>query len=254
VLQPAIDVLQPVSVQIKPLPCFCGRPDRACACDTQVKGVQPCWWEQMIKVHACFKDVVRRERQQLGKERYDFVLRLRSDFDVVKNGLTAAVVANTMHNSVFGRPRISAFPWGFALPKAFSTHGKSRDAEARYSCYNNIDWGWMAPRSLATTAFSATEADCDWLRCINSGERPLVSWCGSEGVMVEWWLANGVPFDAWVAKPPWGAHGMMNNLGCAYSGGARLGLLLPEATHARHHAHRSHLCASLRPWRSEVDL
>ena len=199
VLTPAILALKPVSVKTTPLPCYCADPARACACADRWR---PNWWEQQIKVRACFRDVQHHERHEL-KRKYDFVLRLRSDYSVVQNGLTAAAMAATMHKSIFGTPRISAFPFGLD------------------GCYMNIDWAWMAPRRLAAHAFDVVQADCEWHACIMATGFP----CGGpDSLLTAWWMSHGIPFDAMLTETPAKARGLLNNLGCAYFS-QKLGLI-----------------------------
>lgn len=205
VLQPAIRALRPISVKTEPLECYCGKRAHACACEA----VAPNWWEQQIKSHACFKDVLRHERQNDGL-RYDFVLRLRSDFSVVRNGLTAASIAAMMHRNLYGTPRISAFPWGT------TSAGK---------CYINSDWAYFTPRKLAAIAFGIPDASCEWHKCMirqrELARRPI---CGGDVMSIDWWQSHGVPFDAMLTETPPSQRGLLNNLACSWDA-PRLGLI-----------------------------
>lgn len=88
ILTPVIAALRPVSVQTRPLPCFCAARASTCACGHLRKpaslGSRSAaglvgWWEQMAKVRACFDDVVRYE--VASGLRFDFVTKIRSDYD-----------------------------------------------------------------------------------------------------------------------------------------------------------------------------
>lgn len=205
ILQPALDALRPVSVHLEPLPCYCGFHD--CSCTAML----PNWWEQMSKVHACYTDVVKHEKHILHQT-YDYILRLRSDFDLRRNGLSAEAFAATIRKSIYGVPRISTFPFG--------------------PCYMNIDWAWMAPRRLASVAFSITQATCDWHECIRNHPKkmPKSFWgikcipADSDSLLTEWWLSQTASFDAMSLQPPRSARGLLNNLVCA-NDAQQLGLI-----------------------------
>lgn len=236
ILTPVTEALRPVSVRWDLEPCYCKRRDCRCT-----RTPAP-WWEQMTKVRACFDDVVRHERQRA--RRYDFVLRLRSDFDVVKNGLTASAFIATAHRSlVQGPPRVSTFPFE--------------------ACYMNVDWGWMAPRKLAGVAFGIErDATCTWMQCLANAFKEArtheqrfpdrATWIGrsspcdnldiSDSILIEWWLANGISFDAMATEVPEGRgsyHGLMNNFVCPARSQA-IGLTTPA--NASRSLHRAASC------------
>ena len=230
VLDPVVAALKPVSVRTEPLMCYCARRD--CSCTPGA----PAWYEQMAKTRACFEDVVAYEHSRRSIA-YDFVLKLRSDYDLARNGLTAAAFAATLHRSIFEQPRISIHPWG--------------------PCYINIDWAWVAPRSLAKVAFSIEKASCSWFRCIHEADAKGVAWnstgwyrikteptCrfshGGDPILADWFLAHGAPFDAWVTQPSYESRARGVALGTGHNGGCQfdpqgMGLISPK-THATMHA------------------
>lgn len=221
VLDPVIAALAPVSVRTQPIACYCARRDCSCAPGCQA------WWEQMAKVRACYEDVVAHERTR--GEDYDFVLKLRSDYDLVRNGLTAAAFAGTLLRSVYQQPRISMHPWG--------------------PCYMNLDWAWVAHRSLAHVAFSIDRASCAWLRCIaraNDAMQPLwprdwyrvppLTRCHfverGDPILAEWFIAHGAPFETWTTQPE-AYNGIGHNGGCHYDA-QRMGLVAPSTHRTQH--------------------
>jgi lysophospholipase L1-like esterase len=216
-LEPMVAALRPVSLRTEPLDCYCRAHD--CTCDalrspnslgTEAAGI-PAWWEQMLKVRACFSDVAAYERA--GGFRYDYVGKLRTDYEPMRNGLSplAFAAAVRMQQAQEEAQHIVAANWG--------------------AYYVNIDWMWLAPRPLARAAFSIANASCEWLRCVQSkvppralsprgggspsqngrgdGEWDQFRWRGSlpwhhaltDGLLTEWWLTHGAPFAALITDP-----------------------------------------------------
>ena len=197
VLNGAIAALRPVSVRVEPLPCYCAQ--RNCSCVPPVLGLS--WWAQMQKVAACFADVVAYEHKH--RFRYTHVTKLRSDYDLGVNGLSAAALAYAMHGTSANRsgaimPRlsISGHPWNVLYG----------------NLYGNLDWFWLAPRALARAAFGMVEANCEWFECerVKFGLDSLKhvpaghadrhgEFITADGILAEWWLAQGAVFEALLA-------------------------------------------------------
>ena len=188
------------------------------------------WFEQMAKVRACYDDVVAHESTR--GQPYDFILKLRSDLDLEKNGCTAAAFVSTLHRSVFGEPRISTHTFG--------------------PCYMNIDWGFVAPRSLAKIAFSVEEMSCPWITCLRATDPPSVPWSAgwygvsnthtcqphvADSIIADWYLAHGAPFDAWATQPTYVDHKVIGQVGINHNGGCQYdsqGLGLISASQPMH--------------------
>ena len=181
----------------------------------------------MAKVRACYEDVEAHERAVRLGRRYDFVLKLRADYSLERDGLGAAAFAATLHRSVFGMPRVSTHPFGV--------------------CFTNMDWGFVAPRALAETAFSIEQASCSWFQCIRNADRiswpPDINWyhlrrgslscsaAASDGILAHWFLAHGAPLEVWTLEPNASYHGIGLNRGCSFDSQS-MGLISPR-THVR---------------------
>ena len=211
-LDAAISALRPVSVATAPEPCYCATHAEQCACGalrdpapslgSSSTAGNPSFMEQMQRIWACYGDVRRHEKRH--GVRYDFITKIRSDFDWAANHVTPTVFALAVRDLVAGPPRIVTANWG--------------------QWYNNVDWLWIAPRKLAAIAFSFSEAPCAWFDCVNAKflkkgmgtGTPNVPWFlekvrnhttplglqrfpsyRTDGELLgEWWLSHGVPFEA----------------------------------------------------------
>ncbi len=212
-LDAAISALRPVSVATAPEPCYCATHAEQCACGalrdpapslgSSSTAGNPSFMEQMQRIWACYGDVRRHEKRH--GVRYDFITKIRSDFDWAANHVTPTVFALAVRDLVAGPPRIVTANWG--------------------QWYNNVDWLWIAPRKLAAIAFSFSEAPCAWLDCVNAkflqkgmgtgtpnvpwflekvrknrttplGLQRLPSYRTDGELLGEWWLSHGVPFEA----------------------------------------------------------
>ena len=238
VLDGAIRALRPASVVTTPLDCFC-KTHATCACPELRDGTTagsigkapsaaglPMWWEQLQRTWACYRDVARYERR-LGWQ-YDFISKVRTDFDWHRNGVTPRIFTAAVHASLHPRrPRLVTSNWGLG------------------DAYNNMDWIWIAPRALARAAFNMSEATCDWLACVqakatsfarvqlqqhtggkmNSTRTPLgdpLSHFLTDGILSEWWLSHRVPFEALQAT-----RGTTHNSYCVHDS-QEFGLVTPS--------------------------
>ena len=88
-LNGTIAALRPVSVTTHDRAPYCA--SRNCSCSQTF----PRWWEQVFKNALCFDAVARHEAR--SGFRYDFVTKIRSDYNFDVDGASAAVVASAIH-------------------------------------------------------------------------------------------------------------------------------------------------------------
>lgn len=218
-----LSALRPVSVHTANTKCYCQRRD--CSCLPAGTFMQ--WFEQFAKVKLCYESVVRHEMQQ--GFRYDFILRLRADYAVHRNGMSAVALVAAMQRTLQGTARVMLHPW---LPTS-SQQNASEIVDQRTNktytpgpaCYGNADWFQMAPRELADATFSIDDASCDWFRCLErkflaqraTGSNRFcdnIHW--SDGLLVEWLLSRHAPFEAMLMDMPLDSHGYNQQEACVY--------------------------------------
>jgi hypothetical protein len=205
ILDEAIRTLKPVHVATATPSCYCARHAEQCSCaalrtrpSSIVAGAggSPIFWEQMQRAWDCYGDVRRYEGSR--GVRFDFITKVRSDYDWLRNGLTPSAFAAALQSSIADAPRVTAANWMAEYSNVdwycatCSKHYPSSQSYTDSLALLCVDRLWIAPRELARAAFSLSEAPCAFLECLASRRR-LQS---DGGLLGEWWLAHGVPFEA----------------------------------------------------------
>ena len=216
-LNGTIAALRPVSMKIHSEEPYCAR--RNCSCSPSF----PRWWEQVAKNNACFDSVQRYEAEH--GFRYDFVTKIRTDYNFDLDGATPEVVASAMQAETIrqrhGRfPRRAGGKWfGLdmdgtgRLPQMRSQPPPAARPSADASvhapviqlspwgnglCYAASDWFVLAPRRAAAVYFNfSSDVSCAWQRCL--ARRYAVPGFGAalgcmfnERELIEWILWRGV--------------------------------------------------------------
>ena len=176
---------------------FCGAAhysgSSACGCSESY----PRWWEQVSKHAGCLRQL-RSFEQAHGGVPYDFVTKLRTDYNFTLDGASAAVVAAAMRSagaSVGAGGGAAHPPRRVVFVQAWMTS----------ECYMHSDWFALAPRAAADVYLRVAEASCGWQLCMerrflrrpptwepDDAGRPPESCLHNERLLIEWLLWHNV--------------------------------------------------------------